>query len=241
MRRYLVLAGAAALALTAAACGRSNNQAAGNLPASESLAASSTAPSADADAQQQVDQSLAVLNKMKADAKAAGLLGKAKGVLILPRYGQGGLIVGGRGGEGVLLAHNASGWSDPVFYNVGGVTLGAQAGGEGGSLVVLLMTQKALDDVKGANNFSLDASSGLSIVNYSGGNEAGWGRADVIEWTDLSGAYAGANVGVSDVSLDTDQTRAYYPGATGADQVMSGQAHNPAAQPLVAALPGGSS
>jgi lipid-binding SYLF domain-containing protein len=217
----------AAAALLVSACGKG-----GNTTTTEAAVASSNA-----DAQNLVNQSTSVVQQMSQDASVAGLLKKAKGVLVLADYGKGGLIVGGHGGEGVLLVRTPSGWSDPVFYNTGGASIGAQAGGEGGSLALILMTDKAVSDVSKGNNYSLNAKSGLSIVNYSAKAMAGTNRADVVVWSNLKGAYAGAEIGVSDISRDTQQTQNYYPGAQNGDRVLAGELHNPAAQPLVSAMP----
>jgi lipid-binding SYLF domain-containing protein len=234
--------GAAATAVCLTACGNNGNnpQPAANSAANSTAAGAAgntAAASSNSDAQNLVTQSVGVVQKMEQDPGVLALLKRAKGVLILPDYGKGGLIVGGHGGEGVLLVRTASGWSDPVFYNTGGVSLGAQAGGEGGSVALILMTDKALTQVRNGNNFSLNAKSGLSVANYSAEAKTGTNQQDVVIWTNLKGAYAGANISVSDISRDTQQTQSYYPGAQNADRVLAGEVHNPAAQPLVSALP----
>lgn len=184
------------------------------------------------DAQGLVNQSRAVVRKLEADPRARQLLHRAKGVFIIPDYGKGGLIIGGRGGEGVVLAHLNGRWSDPAFYGVGGVTIGAQAGGEGGAVVLMLMSQNALNDVMGGNNFSLDAKSGLTIVNYSGKTQASWGRADVVIWSNAKGAYAGATVGISDVGQNQGLDRAYYNRRVTVNQILDGKVSNPGATAL---------
>lgn len=47
-----------------------------------------------------------------------------------------------RGGEGALLVHNDKEWRDPAFYDVGGVSVCAQFGGDGGEIAMLLMTER---------------------------------------------------------------------------------------------------
>lgn len=190
-----------------------------------------------ADAQGQVKQSTAVLHHMEKDSHIRAALHRAKGVLIIPRYAQGGLVVGGNAGEGVLVARTPKGtWSDPAFYNVGGVSLGLQAGGEGGSIALILLSQKALNDVMGGQNFSLDSKAGLSVINYSAKTQAGWGRADVLVWSDVKGAYAGATIAVQDIAQDQQQNHAYYGRLVTVNQIIGGKVRNPAANQLVASL-----
>lgn len=190
------------------------------------------------DAQAQVNQSHAVIQHMEQDPHMRGLLQRSKGVLVVPRFGQGGLVVGARGGEGVLLAHQNGHWSEPAFYNLGGISIGAQAGGAGGSIAYILMTQNALNDMMGSNNFSLNANSGLSIVNYSAKAQAAWGKSDVVVWSDVKGAYAGATIGATNIAEDKDQNKAYYGQQATVNQILKSQVHNAGAKSLVSSLPG---
>lgn len=244
MNRYVMIAGAAAAALALSGCNRQAATSAANTTATNTTMGETagTAPSASAanDAQGQVNDSATVLAKMSQDPSIKTALAKAQGVFIIPDYGKGGLVVGAKGGEGVLMVRNGATWSDPVFYNTGGVTLGAQAGGEGGAIALLLMTPKAVKSVREADNWSLNANAGLTVVTATAASTAKSGVPDVIEWSDMGGAFAGATIGVSDIAVDQQQTMAYYPGLQSVDQVFSGQTRNPAAQSLVAAMPGGS-
>jgi len=164
-------------------------------------------------AEQRVQKSVGVVQKMKADSKISGVLRQAKGVLIVPDYGKVAFGVGGRGGTGVLVAKQANGkWSDPAFYNTGEASVGLQAGVEGGSVAFLLMSDKALDQFKQNNHISLNADAGLSIVDWSAKGQASTTKGDVIVWSDTKGLFAGASVGISDLTLSKDETQAYYGG-----------------------------
>ncbi|MGE5171516.1 MAG: lipid-binding SYLF domain-containing protein [Rudaea sp.] len=161
-----------------------------------------------------VNQAVGVIRKMQADPGAANLLSEAQGVFIVPKYGRAAFGVGGRGGVGVLLVKQDGKWSDPAFYNFGGLSAGVEAGVEGGSFVLVLNDQKAVDSFKQNNNWSLDAGAGLTIVDWSKKGRASAGRGDVTIWSDVKGLFAGAQVAVTDIKYDADQTAAYY-GQTG--------------------------
>ena len=45
----------------------------------------------------------------------------------------------------MLLVRRNDGWGTPAFYNMAGVTLGAQLGAEGGAMAFILNDQKALN------------------------------------------------------------------------------------------------
>ena len=164
------------------------------------------------DAKKLVSNAVGVVKKMKTDPNLNTLLAKAKGVYIVPEFGRGAFIVGGRGGSGVVLAHKNGEWTDPAFFDFGAISIGAQAGGSAGSVAFLLMTDDALDQFMSGNKVALNAESGLSIITYSANAQASWGKGDIIFWSDTKGAYAGVTVSATDINWDDDSNRAYYGG-----------------------------
>ncbi|MEW6168974.1 MAG: lipid-binding SYLF domain-containing protein [Pseudomonadota bacterium] len=176
------------------------------------------------DTQEQVSEAAKVAQKMKQDPDVAALMQQAKGIFIVPDYGRAALIVGGEGGEGVALARSGNEWNGPVFYNVGGITAGLQAGASAGSVAMLLMSERAVDKFEQDNNFSLDADAGLTIVNYSARAQASTGKGDVILWSDAEGAFAGASIGISDISRDDDEIRDFYKKEVSVPEIFSGEA-----------------
>lgn len=189
------------------------------------------------DAVNLVKDATGALKQAKNDQKFDKLLHKAKGVFIVPHYGKGALIVGGAGGHGVLLAREDGHWSDPAFLGVGSISAGAQAGGEAGPIIMVLMTDKALNEFTAHNNFSLNANAGLSIVNYSARGEAGFGKGDVVMWSNTSGAYAGAAITGSNISADQNRDNAFYNQQNlTTNKIIKQNVTNAAAAPLVGAL-----
>lgn len=190
------------------------------------------------DGQEQVNEALKVVKQMKKDPQLTNLLERAQGVYIVPDFGKAAVGVGGRGGEGVLLIKRDGEWSGPAFYNFGRVSAGLQAGVEAGSIAMLLMTQDAVQPFTSQkNNFSLDASAGLTVVNYSAQGRATAGEPDVITWSDTEGLFAGAAIGVSGFTRDEDENRAYYKKQATTQQIFSGNVKNPHADALKDALP----
>ncbi|HYD63546.1 MAG TPA: lipid-binding SYLF domain-containing protein [Noviherbaspirillum sp.] len=224
--------------------------------ASASFAQSSTAPEAQSgssaqtgsarsgsreadDAMKQVNDSVNVVKKMESDPEVRKLLQQAKGVFIIPHYGRGALGVGAEGGEGVVLANNNGKWSNPGFYNFGGVSVGLQAGAEAGPVAMILMNEKAVNNFMQDNKFSLTADAGLTIVNYKAKGEAAAGRGDVVVWRDTKGALADVAIGVTDVNFDDDENKAFYKAEVSPKDIISGKARSNQAAQLIAALPSG--
>lgn len=188
-------------------------------------------------AQQVVHDAVQTVHEIRQDPHFARLLNQAKGVLILPSVWKGAVIVGGEGGQGVLLAHRNGSWSDPAFLSIGSISIGAQAGGKAGPVVMLLMTNKALNDFTQANNFSLNGNAGLTVVTYSAKGQAPVGKGDVIVWSNQSGAFAGATVSGSDISSNTGEDHHFYGKKVTTSQIIDGQVTNPKADSLRNALP----
>ena len=190
------------------------------------------------DPQELVNSGVSIVKKMKDDPQVAKLLRQAKGIYIVPEFGRGAAIVGVRGGAGLVLVRDNGGWSDPAFYDFGAISVGPQVGASGGSVVFLLMNQKAVDAFKNHSNFSLNADAGLSIVTYSANAQASWGKGDIVMWSDTAGAYVGTTISVTDVNWDDDNNRAYYGKRVDISKIWQGDVHNSNAKALKEALPG---
>jgi lipid-binding SYLF domain-containing protein/predicted outer membrane protein len=180
-------------------------------------------------ARETVIEAAQVVQQIKNDADAASLLQQAKAVLLLPDYARGGLVVGAQGGQGVLVARQRDGWSDPVFYNLAGLSVGAQAGAAGGRIALLLMTDRALERVRSERRFSLTADAGLTVLDLSAEQQASGGKlSDVAVWSDTQGAYAGASVGLSGMMVDREANDAYYHRASVQPaEILDGRVENP--------------
>ena len=186
-----------------------------------------------------VNEAVGVVQKMQNDPQLKQLMQQAKGIYIVPNFGRGALVVGARGGEGVMLMHQDDTWAGPAFYNMGGISIGAQVGGSAGEIAFLLMSDNAVNNFLSENAFSLNAGAGLTIVNYSANKQASWGKGDIILWTDTEGAYAGATVSATDINWDEDSNRQYYNSQqVSPTDVLKGQVTNASAEPLKNALPG---
>lgn len=189
-------------------------------------------------ASRHVSDAIAVVRKLEAEEGAQGLLKGARGVFISPSYGRAALGLGAAGGTGILLVHRADGsWSDPVFYNTGGLSLGLQAGAQGGALVLVLNNEKALNEFFKKNNFSLNAKAGLTVVNWNKAVQGSAGDGDVLAWSDTKGLFGDlATVEVNDIRFSQSLTNAYYNRSLSASDIVQGRTNNPQAQPLVDAL-----
>lgn len=185
-----------------------------------------------------VDKAVEVIRRMEAEPGMAKLLSGAKGVFIVPKYDRGGFIIGLNGGTGVLLIKQKGTWTEPVFYTYGGMSAGAQAGLETGSLAFVLNNDKAVSNFMQNNKFSLDANAGLTIVKWSAETERAAGRGDITAWTNAKGAFGGVAVGVNNIRFDQSETTGYYQREASIKDVIDGKVSNPHSAELRQALAG---
>ncbi|WP_206240014.1 lipid-binding SYLF domain-containing protein [Novosphingobium terrae] len=206
------------------------------------VATAARAPSANSDQahgpQRLVDKAASVAVEFQRDKGEAGIMSHARGMYIVPEYGKAGFIIGGKGGAGVVTVRNGAGWTPPAFYNFGGLSVGLQAGGTGGSLIFLLMNRKAIDAFRSGNKFALTANAGLSVVTYSTGTQANLGRADVIVLSNTKGAYAGATIEASNIGTDDGRTKEFYGRNVNQNALLDGRvASTPGSRILQRVLP----
>jgi lipid-binding SYLF domain-containing protein len=160
-------------------------------------------------------------------------LPRARAVLISPRILQAGFIVGGSGGNAVLVARTGpgGGWSSPAFYKLGTGSIGLQAGAESAEMVALVMTDKALNTFL-SNDFKL----GGDVSVAAGPVGAGTGApitADMVIYVRSKGLYAGLNLSGSVVSVDDAANQAFYGRpVTPPDILIKHTATNPAGDAL---------
>ena len=153
------------------------------------------------------------LGRFQADPEMAWFrdhVGTAVAVLIVPKRIRAGLIFGGSGGVGVLLARDPSTgeWGQPVFYNLGGASVGLQIGGERSEVVLLLQSQDALDSF-----LSPKLQLGAETAVAAGPVGAGTGEnvtAEILTFVRSKGLYAGATLDGTVIRPATDRNAAYY-------------------------------
>jgi len=109
----------------------------------------------------------AALNRLYAMAPdARDIVAGAKGVLIFPEIHAGGAILGVEYGHGVLRSADAAN----IYYNATTASIGAQLGFESKSVILIFLTEDALDHFRKGNSWTagVDASIALLKVGASG-------------------------------------------------------------------------
>ncbi len=136
-------------------------------------------------------------------------LDKARGLLIVPKLGRGGFIIGGSGGRGLLLGRDSEtgNWSQPAFYTMGSASIGLQIGGDLSEVIFVIMSNRGLDAM-----LSTKAQLGADMSVAAGpvGTGARAATTDVLSFARSMGAFAGLTVEGSIINPDNARNTAYY-------------------------------
>jgi lipid-binding SYLF domain-containing protein len=167
----------------------------------------------ESEAQGIVDKARVTFNEFMRDSNYGWLhdnLRHAKGLLIFPQVLKAGFILGGSGGTGVLVVKDekSGDWSQPAFYTIGSVSFGLQIGGEAAEVIMMAMSQKAIDSLF-ASSFKLGGDASIAVGPVGGGAK-GNVTADFISFAKSKGIYAGVNLEGSVVDVRDGLNRAYY-------------------------------
>jgi len=166
-----------------------------------------------ADAQAVVDKARATFNVFMADKDFGWLqknLKNVKGLVIYPQVLKAGFIFGGSGGTGLLVVRDSKtgNWSQPAFYTVGSVTFGLQIGGESAEVIVMAMSQKAIDSLY-SGSFKLGGDTSIALGPVGAGADVNV-TADFVSFAKSKGLYAGLNLEGSVVSVRDSLNKGYY-------------------------------
>ncbi|MGF1529200.1 MAG: lipid-binding SYLF domain-containing protein [Candidatus Competibacterales bacterium] len=141
---------------------------------------------------------------------ARDVLRRAKGAFIVAEVVKAGFIFGGSGGTGVLLAKDeATGeWSSPAFYSFGTASIGLQAGVQVSEILMLVMTEKAMDAML-SGEFEI----GGNITATAGPSGGGASRditADFVGFNRSKGVFGGLTLDGAVVQPRDTLNKAYY-------------------------------
>ncbi len=194
--------------------------------------------------QRLVDRARIVVEEFQADPNFQRMrvyVQNAYAVLIAPDLLKAGFFLGAEYGVGLLLARDirSGEWSDPVFVDLYGGSIGLQLGGKVSDVVFTIMNLGALEKIL-TSNFKLgtDASvaAGPAGVGIGAATTVQFGE-DVYVFSRGKGLYGGLSAEGTAILLKPDWIRAYYGQNVAARAVLFERAvTNPGSAPLREAL-----
>jgi SH3 domain-containing YSC84-like protein 1 len=174
-----------------------------------------------------VGKAVTVVERLRSEAnfsaQMSNLLGRARGVLVVPDLVKGGFILGAQYGTGVLLARDGSGrWSGPAFYSIAAGSVGLQIGLQDAEAVYVIMTEGGLRAVV-ENQFKAGAEAGVAVAVVGAGASADTTTnvgADIYAFSRAVGLYGGATLDGAAILPRHSWNAAYYGGAPTPEDIL---------------------
>ena len=162
-----------------------------------------------------VKAATAVLNDFNEmqEAIPAQLLAISKGIIIVPRMINAGLMLGGKYGRGIAMVKNENGtWSDPVFITITGGSIGAQIGVQSVDLVLVFKNSKTLKEIgKGSFTLGGDLSVAAGPMGRSSSAQTDYKlEAEVYSYSRSKGLFAGITLNGAALAVDAKANAAFY-------------------------------
>src|ERR1051326_3773326 len=140
------------------------------------------------------------------------LLDRAEAVAVFPGMLKAGLVVGGRGGSGIISRRVTGGWSAPAFFKMGGASVGLQIGAAKTDLVLLFMNDSAL---RGLLEDKLEVGGEASAAAGPVGRSAAASTnlkldAGILSYSRSKGLFAGLELKGAVINPDNNLNEALY-------------------------------
>ena len=150
----------------------------------------------------------------------AQLLNISKGVIIIPKMINAGLMVGGKYGRGLAMVKKENGeWSDPVFITITGGSIGPQIGVQAVDLVLVFKSSKTLMEIgKGSFTLGGDLSVAAGPMGRSSSAQTDYKlEAEVYSYSRSKGLFAGITLNGAALAIDNKANNDFYDNWTDAN------------------------
>ena len=152
---------------------------------------------------------------------------KAKGVVLAPDIIKAGLLIGGGGGQCLVLARKTSGaraWSPPSFCGIGEASIGLQIGIQKLEVMLLIMNEPALRHIASGTAI-LGGEAGLSVGLIGSSVESSTTLNldyDIVAFARGKGFYGGIVLDGGYIGPDKTYNEAYYGRPIRAQDILFG-------------------
>ena len=161
----------------------------------------------------------------------------AKAIIIFPEINEGGLFVGAKAGNGVLLVRKNNSWSGPFFYTMGGVSFGIQFGLKSSKVILTVMTEKGLKSIlRERVKFGVDVDAAVANQGVGYSAESTIRLADIYSFSDNSGLFIGGSFEGSYIQPRNDLNTAFHKKSFSTEDILNISVVHPEATSLVNVL-----
>jgi hypothetical protein len=140
------------------------------------------------------------------------LIDRAYAVVVVPEVVKGGLVFGGRYGNGVMTIRKADGsWSNPVFVTIAGGSWGFQFGVQVTELMLVFTSKASVEGLIGGKvTLGVDASVAAGPVGRQGSAATDVNLSQIYSYSRNKGLFFGIALDGSALSIDHKSNAIYY-------------------------------
>ncbi|HEY1283930.1 MAG TPA: lipid-binding SYLF domain-containing protein [Steroidobacteraceae bacterium] len=157
-----------------------------------------------------------VLDEIRASRDSAipdRLLDRAYGIVVVPSVTKVAFIAGGRWGKGAMVVRDKDGrFTNPIFINLAGGSVGWQWGAQSTDIVLVFTTRAGVEGITGGKlTLGADASVAAGPVGRSASAATDQNfAAEVYSYSRSRGLFAGIALDGTSISVDRKANGAYY-------------------------------
>ena len=162
------------------------------------------------DEAREATQLLTGVQSVPAKSIPRAVLRNAVAIAVFTNIKKGGFIVGGTGGDGVIVRKKGNSWGPPVYYDMSGADIGLQIGVKKSDIILVFMNETALNDLL---DDAMELNAGIGAAAGPVGETAGAStgvKNNVYIYSHSSGGFAGATVGGGSVKANNSINQALY-------------------------------
>ena len=162
------------------------------------------------DEAREASQLLTGVMSVPAKAIPRSVLKNALAIAVFTNVKKGGFIIGGTGGDGVIVRRKGKTWGPPVYYDISGADVGLQIGVKKSDVILVFMNESALNDLL---DDAMELNAGIGATAGPVGETAGAStgvKSNVYIYSHSSGGFAGATIGGGSVKANNSINQALY-------------------------------
>jgi len=154
------------------------------------------------------------------------VIARARGIAIFSST-QAGLLIGGKGGNGVFLKRLEEGWSPPLAIDIVEGSIGLQVGARSEDVVYVFTTDESVVRFLEDGRYAIAQMTGTFLENSGHSEGADTPTEPVTTYSRSSGLYGGMVVGGKGFAIDMDLNRKTYGETVTVDQIVNGEVEPP--------------
>ena len=173
---------------------------------------------------------LAEIMRIPETAIPEKMFDEAYAIAVIPDVVKAGLVIGGRGGKGLISVRSADGtWSNPSYIKLGGGSVGFQAGVQSADVILVFRSERGVNDiVNGKFTLGADASVAAGPVGRSAQASTDEQlKAEIYSYSRARGLFAGVALDGTWLRMDHTANQRVYGRNTTPRQIFEGRAAAP--------------